>query len=212
MSRVLLSAILLSILGLGAATPAFAKIDPVNCEAPGLITLVARGADGTADPIGTFTVFVRDFNNVPSENEMVSLDFQNCPDIRLCIDQDDPRVTVDCAGRSVSARTGPDGAASFRVIGCAVNQGSSPGAIAPTLIVFAEGVYITTARVAALDQNGGGVDGSDLSMVLDDYFSGQPFARSDYDGNGVLTGNDLSLWLAAYFKAGSAVSGGAACP
>lgn len=56
------------------------------------------------------------------------------------------------------------------------------------------------------------MDSEDLSLFLADYFSGQSFARSDYNGDGTLDGNDLSLWLAGFFAAGSAVSGGAACP
>ena len=43
--------------------------------------------------------------------------------------------------------------------------------------------------------------------------SGQQFARSDFDGDGVLSGNDLSLWLAAFFGGASAIGCGAAvCP
>jgi hypothetical protein len=56
------------------------------------------------------------------------------------------------------------------------------------------------------------VDGQDLSLFLKDYFSGQSFARSDYDGSGTLDGNDLSLWLAAFFAGASSTGGGAACP
>ena len=213
MSRVLLSAALLSVLGVTAASRAIAKIDPYNCETPDLITLVARGPSGSADPIGTFTVILRDWNNVPDEGDPVTLDFHNCTDIRLCTDQLDPGMVVDCVARTItSGRSSPDGSVTFRVIGCATNSGASPGSAGPALDVYANGIFLKSVRVAVLDQNGGGVDGSDLSMVLDDYFSGQPFARSDYDGDGVLTGQDLSLWLAAYFAGGSAVSGGGACP
>jgi hypothetical protein len=84
--------------------------------------------------------------------------------------------------------------------------------VGPTLEVFGNGIYLKTVRVAALDQNGSGVDGTDLSMFIADYFSGQPFARSDYDGDGALTGIDLSLWLAAFFAGNSVQTGGAVCP
>jgi hypothetical protein len=213
MSRAEIIAITLSAVCLGLATETMARVDPINSEAPDLITLVARGAGGDADPLGTFTVVVRDFNNVPEQNMEVVLDFSQCPDIRLAADQVDPHVTVDCAARSIGKLSGVNGEATFRVIGSAANLGASPGSIGPCLSVYANGVFLKTVRVAALDQNGvGGADSGDLALFLTDYFSGQPFARSDYDGSGTLGGNDLSLWLAAFFAGGSAVSGGAACP
>ena len=212
MLRVLLSAILLSLLGMIAATQAIAKVDPANCDTPDLITLVARGPSGTADPMGTFTVILRNPNNEPDEGNPVVLDFHDCTDIRLCTDQQDPGLVVDCVARTITGMSGPDGRVTFRVIGCATNFGASPGSTGPALTVYGGGHFLKTIPVAVLDQNGGGVDGSDLNMVIADCLSGQPFARSDYDGNGVLTGNDLSLWLAAYFAGGSAVGGGGACP
>jgi len=111
-----------------------------------------------------------------------------------------------------------DGQATFRVIGCAANLGGSPGSIGPCLNVYADGVFVGgpgcagAHRVAALDQNGGGVNEGDMSLFLEDYFSGQNYARSDYNGDGIVDGNDFSLWLAAFFAGGSAVSEGASCP
>lgn len=214
MSRVHLSAILLTALGLGLATRAAASPpDPFNSEVPDLITLVARGPDGGPDPLGTFTVVVRDFNNVPHEGVDVVLDFHDCPDIRVCADQGDPNVVVDCTGRLIRAVSDRSGLATFRVMGSATNLGASPGSVGPCLDVFGDGVFFKVVRVATLDQNGlGGADGGDFSLFLADYFSGQSFARSDYDGNGTLEGNDLSLWLSAFFAGGSAQSGGATCP
>lgn len=217
MSRALF-AVLASILCLGLASKATAKVDPCNSDAPGLIILVGLGADGSADPLGAFTVNVRDFNNVPVENSQVVLDFSGCPDSRLCADQHDPNVTVNCAAHSISRLTNVNGQATFRVLGCAIHQGASPGSIGACLYVYADGVFVGTPgcggahRVAALDQNGGGVDGADMSPFLADYFSGKNYARSDYNGDGVVDGNDFSLWLVAFFAGGSAVSGGTPCP
>ena len=214
MSRFRFSAFLLPLLfaalaGGAAASPP----DPANCEVPDVILLVARGPDGNPDPRAEFTVIVRDFNRVPEQGSNLVLDFSNCPDIRVCADQRDPSVVVDCVASTVGAISGADGGATFRVLGFAVNTGASPGSIGPSLEVYADGIWLKTVRVAALDQNGvGGVDPMDLSLLLADHFSGQSFARSDYDGNGALDSNDLSLWLAAFFAGGSAVSGGPACP
>jgi hypothetical protein len=203
---------------MGMAARATAKIDPCNSEAPGLITLVGLGADGSADPLGSFTVDVRDFNNVPQQNSRVVLDFSGCPDIRVCADQRDPSVTVDCVAHTLMKLTDVNGQATFSVVGCAANLGGSPGSTGPSLNVYADGVFVGSPgcagahRVATLDQNGGGVTAEDLSLFLEDYFSGQNYARSDYNGDGIVGGNDLSLWLAAFFAGGSAVSGGVPCP
>jgi len=205
---VLLSTLCLSLGTRASASPP----DPANCDVPDLITLVARGAGGEADPLGIFTVVVRDFNNAPRANREVVLDFSQCPDIRVSATQADPNVAVDCLAHSIGKLSGVNGEATFRVIGSAANLGASPGSTGPCLNVYADGVYLKTVRVAALDQNGiDGVDGQDLSLFLTDYFSGQAFARSDYDGSGVLDGNDLSLWLAAFFAGGSAQDGGENC-
>jgi hypothetical protein len=212
MSRIRLAAIALSVACLGMAARATAKPpDAANSSVPPLITLVGLGADGSADPLGTFTAVMRDFNNVPILNSAVVLDFSRCPDIRLCADQHDPNVTVDCAAHTLWKLTNINGQATFRVVGCAANLGGTPGSTGPGLDVYGDGAFEGSARVAALDQNGGGVNGVDLSLFLSDYFSGQNYARSDYNGDGVIDGNDLSLWLAAFFAGGSAV-GGAPCP
>jgi hypothetical protein len=213
MSRACLAVILATAALLGLTTAVAASPpDPANSYAPPLITIVGLGPDGSADPLGTFTVVVRDFNNVPMRNVDVVLDFSRCPDIRLCADPHDPSVTVDCIAHTLMKLSDANGQATFRVVGFAANQGGSPGSIGTSLDVFADGVFINAVRVAALDQNGGGVNGVDLSLFLADYFSGQAFARSDFDGNGTIDGNDLSLWLAAFFAGGSTISGGTACP
>ena len=213
MSHIHRPALLLTLLCAGLAGAAAASPpDPANCEVPDLTLLVSRGPEGGPDPIGAFTVVVRDFIQAPQPFADVVLDFRNCPDIRLCADQGDPSVLTDCATPSVRATAGQDGRVTFRVLGFAMNSGGSPGSIGPTLEVYADGVFLGAVRVAVLDQNGGGVNPEDLSLLLGDSFSGQAYARSDYDGNGVLDPNDVSIWLAAFFAGGSAVSGGAACP
>jgi hypothetical protein len=216
MSCVRPAVVLFSIFGLGLASPAIAKIDPWESSVPDLITLVARDANGGADPIGTFTVVVRDFNHFPDPGDNVILDFHNCPDILLCADQNDPNVFVDCTNRSIGAVSDSNGQATFRVVGCADSHGASAGSIGATLNVYANGMLLKVVRVAALDQAGcDGLSATDLSLWLQDYFSGRAFARSDYDGDGALNANDLSLWLSAFFAGKSALgcgSGTATCP
>ena len=213
MSRIYLAAILIPALCLGLPSNAIAKIpDPNNCDVPDHIVLVAQGADGTADPFGTFTILVRNLAGDPQQSSSVVLYFRDCPDVRICTNQS-PDLMVYCEGRSVRGFTGPDGRVTFRVVGCANNLGASPGAVAPGVDVYADGVFLRTISAAVLDQDGGGgLDGADLSLFLADYFSGQPFSRSDFDGDGTLSGNDLSVWHAAFFAGGSARSGTPSCP
>jgi len=212
-SRFYLAAILLPALCLGLASNANAKIpDPNNSDVPDHIVLVAREADGSADPFGTFTILVRDLSGDPQEYSNVVLYFRDCPDVRICSGQD-PGLDVYCEGRAIRGYTGLDGRVTFRVIGCANNLGASPGATAAGVDVYADGVFLRTIRAAVLDENGAnGLDGADLSLFLADYFSGQPFARSDFDGDGTVSGNDLSVWHAAFFGGNSVQSGTPTCP
>jgi hypothetical protein len=211
MSRFHLAALTLPALCLGLASSAIAKLpDPANCEVPDHIVLVACGADGSADPLGTFTLHLVDYGGGPVSYANVALDFHACPDIRICNHQGDPNVSTDCTYRTVRAFTDMDGRVTFQVIGCATHSGA--GSVTPSLDVYADGVFLKSVRVSALDQNGvAGADSGDLALFLTDYFSGQPFARSDYDGSGALGAADLSYWLGAFF-AGRSVVSAATCP
>ena len=201
--------------GLFAAFPALAGVpSPETSTVPDLLMLVAHDGSGNVDSAYPFTVVVRWHSGRPFENAAVVLDFSGCPDLRICADQGDPAVLVDCTSRTVRGLSDLNGQVTFRVAGGALNNGAAPGPAGPTLNVYADGVFFKTVRVAALDQNGfDGLTGNDQSAWLADYYSGQAFARSDYDGDGTLGGNDLSLWLAAFFGGASALGcGSAVCP
>ena len=207
--------LLLSLLGLLAAGPASAGVpDPSQCVVPDLLTLVGRDGQGAVDPGQPFTIVLRGFGGNPYENASVVLDFGNCPDLRICTDQGDPNILVDCMTHTVRGISDINGALTLRVVGCAMNSGASPGSMGPSLNVYADGVFLKTVRVAALDQVGNdGLDPNDHASWLRDFFSGVPYARSDYDGDGDLDPNDLSRWLAVFFSGSSALPGGSPnCP
>jgi len=203
------------ILGLlyAVPSPAFPWPSANRSTVPALLTMMAgRGAQG-ADPGYPFKVLVRNSDGMPVSMVTVQLTF-SIPDLWICTDQGDPGVSVDCSRQSISALCNQQGEVTFYVLGCGRNSGGSPGLNGPGLEVRADGFFLGTARVAALDQDGwNGVDGNDLGALLADIFSGQTFSRSDYDGDGSLGGNDLSLWLAAFFN-GAPVLGcyTAVCP
>jgi len=206
---------LLPILGLLAACPALADVpSALDSTVPDLLVLAERDGSGAVDPAYPFSMVVRKFGGRPYHNAYVILDLSDCTDLRLCTDQSDPNSTVDCQYPFIRGFSDFNGEVTFHVAGCATNGGASPGPTGPAMKVYADGVLLKVVRVAALDEAGSnGLDGNDQSAWLADYFSGQSFARSDYDGDGVLGGNDLSLWLSAFFSGASAVGcGSAVCP
>ena len=195
-------------------TPAHAKVpSPANSDVPRTLLLVGRGADGTADPVGDFRVVIRDAANVPEDGVQVTVDFTDCTEDRICTDQS-PLAGANCPTHSVisSGVTAADGSILLRVVGWADHR--VPPASSGQLKVWADGVVIAMfKRVAALDQDGGGVGASDLSAWLDDFFHAPNAMRADFDGDGSVTAKDLSIWLAAFFAGGSAVGGGpSTCP
>jgi hypothetical protein len=203
------------ILGLLVALPALGDVpSALDSTVPDLLTMAAHGGSGAPDTSYPFTIVVRHFGGRPFSFAYVVLDFSGCPDVSFCSSQGDPGVTVDCPSRTVRATSDVNGVLTFCVAGGARNAGAAPGPTGPSLNVYADGVLLKTVRVAALDEIGfDGLTGNDNSVWFADYFSGTPFARSDYDGDGVLGGNDLSLWLAAFFGGASATGcASAVCP
>ena len=196
------------------ATVARAKVpSPANCDVPRTLLLVGRGADGTADPIGDYRVVVRDAANNPEDGAQVTIDFSDCTEDRIGTDQS-PLAGANCPTHSVisSGVTAADGSIHLRVVGWADHR-VSPMA-SGQLKVLADGVVIAMfCRVAALDQDGGGMGASDLAAWLDDFFHAPNAIRSDFDGDGSLTARDLSTWLGAFFAGGSVLGGGpSTCP
>ena len=215
MTRTRLFATQLSILGLLIPLPALADVpSPQTSSVPDLLTLVGRDGGGAIDPSAPFTVVVRKLSGRPVPGADVVLEFSGCPDLRFCADQGDPNVTADCTHHVIRARADGNGQVTFHVQGCAANTGASRGPTGPALNVYADGVPLKVVRVAALDETGSnGLDPNDLSAWLADFFSGEAFARSDYDGDGTLDPNDLSLWLGAFLGGASALGcGSATCP
>jgi len=206
MTGLVRKAMLLAVCGLLAASAAVAHVpDPANstCPAPAIKVV---GTDGTVgDPLGAYTVTIRDFNNVPIENSSVVIDFSNS-DVQLCTDQKDPDVIVDCVSQTVRKLTDVNGHATFRVVGKRRNVDCA--AAAPTGVqVFADGVFICGLFSPVYDlvnESGVGMSGNDLSMFLHLFLDcGHYLTAIDYNGNTVQDGDDLSQFLAGFFGGGS---------
>jgi hypothetical protein len=181
-----------------------------NSTTPACITLVGNTA-GIADPLGTFTVTVRDLANNPLNGASVVIDLINCTDLAICDDQLDGAALVNCAAKTTRKFTDALGQVSFTVVG-----GSNGGGNATTLLgggrIYANGTLIGSPTVSAIDLDGAsGVGANDLSAWLGDFGSGFAFGRSDYDCSGDIGANDLSLWLGAFGGGASAASCAVSC-
>jgi len=177
---------------------------PGNWEIPPMIALVGHDANGVADPRGEFLIAVRDLANNPMPNSVVTIDLSACVEARLCSDPHDPAAIVNCGLRSVSKVTDINGEVRFRLVGCSVGTPGQPGADYNCARVYADGMFGGAPSVAIYDLGGcDGVDSSDLSNWVADFFLTSGVPRGDYDGSHDVSANDLAGWLAAFFAADS---------
>jgi hypothetical protein len=177
---------------------------PFNWTIPALIPVVGHDANGQPDPRGEIEIIIRDLANNPFPNAVVTLDFSDCADLRLCADPHDPNAVVNCALGNVSKVTDANGAVRFRVVGGSVGTPGQPGTGPNGARVYADGVLGASPTVAIYDLTGfDGLGAGDLAAWLTDYFGGLNPARGDYDNNGIMGASDLGLWLQVYFADGS---------
>lgn len=206
----LTSLLLLFARGAGAGT---AIVDPwpANATYPRCVTLVGSSGGVPARAFGEFEVVVRDLAMNPMPGIPVWIDLAGVSDVRLCDDQLDPGLVVDCPTQRVIATTDLAGRAVITLLG-----GGKPGGartLAQAGAVYAIGVLLGYCSVSTFDADGaGGVGANDLSEWLADFGSGQPYARSDYDCDGGIGVNDLSLWLSALGAGTQTASCAASCP
>jgi len=184
---------------------------PANSHIPAHMLLVGRSGDVADTTFGAFTVEVRDATNNPVANSPVEVRILNCPGARLSSQSYDPPSTIRCGTAGVLQTTDTHGEVRIALVG-AGTPGSPPGG-GPCVQVFASGVFLGTASLAYLDQDGsGGMGASDLTLWLSDFALGEPIARSDYDGDGMVGAGDLSIWLTLWGAAGSTESAASYCP
>ena len=195
-----------------ATGPALANPpSPSNSTVPSHIRLVAGNGIQPSIAFGEFEVVYRDLANNPMPGAIITVVLPN-PDLRLCAEQPYPGVQVDCAGRRAWAITDAAGRARFTLLG-----GSNGAGGATTILsgaqIYADGVLIGGPRASAFDLDGAaGVGGSDLSVFIEDFASGQPWQRSDFDGSGSIGGADLAVWLSAFSSGTQVVSCASTCP
>ena len=196
--------ILVAPLAARAETPS-----PGNTSVPACIRLV--GSNGTtASASGEFTVVARDLANNPIPFAIVTVDLSNASDIRLCSDQLDADLTMDCAGPRASKFTDANGVVRFTLLGASDGPAMS---LLNAGRIYLMGWLVGSPTVSAFDLDGAsGLGANDLSQWLTDFGSGSPYGRSDYDCSGSVGANDLALWFAAFGSGTQAVSCAASCP
>jgi hypothetical protein len=201
-------------LGLVVAASAMAAVpSPALSQKPAYIDVVGTQS-GTPDPIGAFTIIVRDFASTPIANSQVVIDFLACTDMNLCTAVVGTQVQ-DCPTRTVRGFTDGTGAITFTILGAGKNTGIPTGPGAGCANIIADGVSLVHPTSTEYDENGAaptgvnGVNGSDLSAWIYDFghvgangYKG----RSDFNHSGVLDGGDLSFWITR-FGSGKSVSG-----
>jgi hypothetical protein len=218
MTGVIRKATIFVALGLVAATVAMAGIpDAAHCTFPTFIKVVGTKAT-VPDPLGTFSITVRDIGNIPVSGSVVTLNFNAATDMKLC-----NGTGVTCAPAVVSATTNASGVATFTVIGGGLHPGGSfAGPGFGDIEIRASGYLLGAATANVYDLNGAlagagknGVLITDLPLFLADWHgTGLPYVgRSDFNQDGVITITDLPKWLAVWGPTNS--SGGCAttyCP
>jgi hypothetical protein len=188
-------------------------VDPSRCSDPGGILLVGE-SNGVVDPLGQFVIVVRDLKGIPIVGVEVTVAFnQNGGGLLICGGTDEQGLgvctsqpfqglTVDFLSCCKYVRKTTDiyGQAIFRIMG------NSIASYSQYVNVYVCGVKINTfdVPVATLDLNGSGtVNSADLSVVVGDMSRQVAPERSDFDFNGQMSANDLSLFLNALFANGS---------
>ena len=205
MTGLVRKAILLSVCGLLFAGAAMASVpSAAQSTIPAGIKLVGTTA-GVADPLGQFTVTVRDLAGNVIANSAVVVDFTLAvPDIKFQQTQPFAGLTTDGPTRTVRALSNASGIATFRIVGR-----STTGAFAGFQKgkIQADGVLLGNVTVAAFDLDGSnGVGANDLATWLGDFGAAAAAGRSDYDFSSSLGANDLATWLGDFGAGGSTVS------
>lgn len=217
MTGLVRKATLLTACGVFVAAAAMAGVPSAGnstLPAPAFFTVVGQ-ATGVPDPIGVFSIVVRDLGNNPINGSSVVLDFSavGSSDLIAATDQLDATTYVNCTAKTVRRFTDITGSVTFNVVGFSNNAGASVGAGLDGVKVYADGVLIGTLTAAVVDQDGlNGCDGNDLSVWIADQGDGGYWGRSDYDYTGVVDGNDLSVWIGYQGIGQSAESGAYVCP
>lgn len=173
-------------------------VDSLQSDIPRHLVLVGHCA-GVPDPTFSFLLTLRDAAGAPVAGLPVAIAIEPGSGIGVCGDQPAAqRVELVGSWVLVWNTTDYSGRAMFRIVGGRPSPSLSPGAF-----VHYCGAHRHLVRVAAVDLDGGGVSGTDLSSWLEDFgltldVVPRHLPEADYDGDGLVTAADLSIWLGVH--------------
>jgi hypothetical protein len=161
------------------------------------------------DSTATYTVILRDYDNVPIANVPVILDFSACDEVRFAAEQPFyPPEQANCPSPPLRLTTYTNflGEARFIVLGSVLRR-DSPWANTGCVQVWYPpcNQVLASVSVAAYDQDGvNGLTANDLFLLGCDWASqniGQFHARSDLNGDGFVDNLDRGMWQSQYIQA-----------
>jgi hypothetical protein len=200
----------LALAALQAQTAFAGPPSPGNSTIPSRVLIVGLGSAGPDSALGQATVAYRDLANAPIPGAVVTLDFSACNDLVIASDQLDPRLSTNCAAKTVSGVTDVNGVARFTIMG----SGTAAPAHPPlALHIFANEDFLGGVAVGVLDRDGSaGLTLADLAYWASDYFGSTNPERANMDGLSGVDLNDLSFWGRAYFNGHNTLPAGPYCP
>src|SRR5689334_12971543 len=180
----------LALLALPAITQAGFPIGG-NSTVPACISLVGTNGAGVPDPVGAFTVVIRDLANNPIAGALVRVDLSGATDLRLATTQQAGLTVVStCGAMYVEGLTDANGQITMTLVG----SSNAAGGVSSldNGRVYADGVLQASPTVSVYDLDGhDGVGSNDFSLWFGDFASGSTHGRSDYDCSGSIGANDL---------------------
>jgi len=218
--------------GISAPVDQPQNLDVAGLDYKPVLLLGGVNGDGILDPKCeyTVTVYYRDAQNnlVGLQGATVELKWVNYPWAypcrQFCLPADDAKAQTGQISDfdpiedywEISNITDAQGKARFRVSGYSTSTAGCPGECDETthrrihLVVTAPGggepvwhvgPFFATPRLSGVD----GVTSADQSILLGDMYCGPAsyHERSDLDGNGIVNGADLSIFLGIQFGQGS---------
>lgn len=167
----------------------------------------------------TKTIVIRDAAGNPLRGWTVTMDFSNCSgpaadqEFMLAPEQPHhPGALTDCAGKRISAISGDDGVATFRIVGGVSRPPGNPvgygllpvpanACVRVTINTTGQGESLGRLVASAADQDlSGGITAADLALVAGDRLSvinnGNAVgyrARSDFNADGTISAADLGI-------------------
>jgi hypothetical protein len=199
--------------GLLAASAAMAGVPSAGTSTQPAFVVLSAQSGGIPDTRGQITYTIRDASSNPVPGSVVIFNFAGCVhDVRIASEAQ-AGITVNCAAHTVTGVTNGSGQLTIAMVGMS-NGGPpfAPNITGACLTVTADGVALSSLRVATADENGTGlgVDANDISVCFGDKQNFNTAARSDLDNNGIVDANDISQVFG--YKKAAANTCGTACP